>query len=369
MICKVVFRLPLIARQVFLCGTVDDAVRVFEKEAAQGSILPVDEAWSIGLGDDVVATDAIGFDGAVHVVAQVAHVVAGGLGSPGKGEVEGDTSVGITLALVGNEITQGIDGDAGGVPVFKVVLQRLHDMRVRTDDDVRTLAVQESGEAFLLCILTDVVFDAPVHAHDDVGGGVEARLGDMAGDVKGVDHGNHLAFAGRDAVGAVCVAEKCEFEIPVADVQRGLTYPTCRVRKSPGVGNAEGVEVVNCAADACGMFVAGMIVVGCEDVHARTVDVPGELPWGAELRISAEPRIVEGGFKVADDDVGLCPVGGDVSEAGHVVVGALGVVPCSPDLRFVLHDVPDEEQGKGVGGANPGVDEEGEEQNVFHRSD
>lgn len=305
----------------------------------------------------------------MHVVTQVAHAVAGGLGSSGEGEVEGDAPVGITLALIGHEITQGIDGNAGGVPVFKVVLQRLHDVGVRADDDVRTLAVKEGGEAFLLRILTEVVFDAPVHAHDDVGGGVETRLGDMAGDVEGVDHGNHLAFAGGDAVGAVCVAEKCEFEIPVADVQRGLAYPTRRVRKCPGVGNAEGVEVVNRAADACGMFVAGVVVVGRKNVHAGTVDVPGELPWGAELGISAESGVVEGGFKVADDDVGLRPVGGDVPEAGHVVVGALGAVPCPPDLRFVLHDVPDEEQGKGVGGAKPRVEEEGKEQNVFHGSD
>lgn len=231
----------LIDGRIFFRCAADDVVGILEELSVEERVLGAEEAGGVGFGDDVVAADAVGFHRAVDIVAEVAHAVAGSVRGAGQGEVEGDAPIGVAFALVGDEVAQGIDRNAGGVPFFQVVFQGLHHVGVRADDDVRALAVEEGGKAFLFGILAGVVFDAPVHAHDDIGGGVEARFGDVAGDVEGVDHGHHLPFAGGDAVGAVGVAEECDFEAPVVEVKRRFPYPACRVGERAGVGDTEGV--------------------------------------------------------------------------------------------------------------------------------
>ncbi len=117
--------------------------------------------------DDVVAADAV-LNGTVHVAAQVVHIVMGFPCLLGQLESDADAPVGVSLALVGHKVAEGVNGDAGRVRSCHGVFQRLHDMWMRADDDVCTAFVEQGGDGFLFGVLGGGVFNAPMYHDDDV---------------------------------------------------------------------------------------------------------------------------------------------------------------------------------------------------------
>ena len=117
-----------------------------------------------------------------------------------------DAAVGVALALIRYEVAQRVDGDkAVGGNVW------LHDVWVRADDEVYTIAVEELGELALFARRLTLILDAPVHTGDyavDILVCAEQILANLYG----VDAVYETTLRSWESVGAVGVVYERELD-------------------------------------------------------------------------------------------------------------------------------------------------------------
>lgn len=211
------------------------------------------------------------------------------------------------------------------------------------DDEVHALGDEPVGESALCGNGFQLVLDAPVQVHADGVGAAFTRQRDVVFNLLLVNEiDNHIALDGN-AVGAVGVVQKSDFDALDVDNVGHAAVALLLVTVGADVRNGHRIQHLAGAHQSFVTAVQAVVVGGEEKVKAHILETLGVAVGGAEARVARVGLAAQWAFQV--DNSQVCPLDVilDVLEARRVVVGAVGLLGCG-DLRCMLHRVTHKHQ-------------------------
>ena len=86
--------------------------------------------------------------------------------------------------------------------------------------------------------------------------------------MKGIDHGNDLAVGYRNTVSPISITDQGNLEFSLANIKGRTGKPSRCIGKGTGMGELQGMQIVYGFSYSEMSFVAGMIVIGGQDVDS-----------------------------------------------------------------------------------------------------